>query len=101
MQLYDESDSNKDVICFIFFPQGAVESIAMKTPKERTAMFEQISRSGELAEEYEQKRAAMMKAEDETNFAAHRKKVGIDVFTFDGCQIMWAKKAWRWMCIGI
>eukprot|EP00117_Sycon_ciliatum_P043766 scpid25552/ scgid31647/ Structural maintenance of chromosomes protein 1A len=57
---------------FLVF-QGAVESIAMKTPKERTAMFEQISRSNELAEEYEQKRLAMIKAEEETAFALQRK----------------------------
>ena len=33
--------------------QGAVESIAMKNPKERTALFEEISGSGALSEEYE------------------------------------------------
>jgi len=38
---------------FLIF-QGQVESIAMKTPKEFTAMFEELSRSGELREEYEQ-----------------------------------------------
>ena len=32
---------------------GAVESIAMKNPKERTALFEEISGSGALSEEYE------------------------------------------------
>merc|ERR1712241_158048 len=58
---------------FLVF-QGAVESIAMKTPKERTAMFEKISGSGELAEEYEKKKAEMLKAEDETTFALHKKK---------------------------
>src|SRR6185437_8648750 len=35
---------------FLIF-QGQVESIAMKTPKEFTAMFEELSRSGELREE--------------------------------------------------
>lgn len=32
---------------FLVF-QGAVESIAMKNPKERTVLFEEISRSGEF-----------------------------------------------------
>jgi len=58
---------------FLVF-QGAVESIAMKTPKERTAMFEKISGSGELAEEYTQKKLAMAKAEEETTFSLHKKK---------------------------
>ena len=62
-------------LCPGFGLQGAVESIAMKTPKERTAMFEQISRSNELAEEYEQKRLAMVKAEEDTSFALQKKNV--------------------------
>jgi len=37
---------------FLVF-QGAVESIAMKNPKERTALFEEISNSGSLKTEYE------------------------------------------------
>lgn len=37
---------------FLVF-QGAVESIAMKNPKERTALFEEISNSGALKAEYE------------------------------------------------
>ncbi|EDO49596.1 predicted protein [Nematostella vectensis] len=53
---------------------GTVESIAMKTPKERTAMFEKISRSGELADSYEKKKAEMQKAEEETSFNYHKKK---------------------------
>ena len=55
--------------------QGAVESIAMKTPKERTHLFEEISRSGELAKEYEKKKEAMLKANELTNFSYHKRKV--------------------------
>ncbi|XP_078596279.1 structural maintenance of chromosomes protein 1A-like [Branchiostoma floridae x Branchiostoma japonicum] len=58
---------------FLVF-QGAVESIAMKNPKERTAMFEEISRSGELTEEYAKKRAEMLKAEEDTSFSYQKKK---------------------------
>ncbi|TKS77573.1 Structural maintenance of chromosomes protein 1A [Collichthys lucidus] len=47
---------------FLVF-QGAVESIAMKNPKERTALFEEISRSGELAQEYDRRKKEMVKAE--------------------------------------
>lgn len=58
---------------FLVF-QGTVESIAMKTPKERTQMFEKISRSGELADDYEKKKIEMQKAEEETSFNYHKKK---------------------------
>lgn len=58
---------------FLVF-QGAVESIAMKNPKERTQLFEEISRSGELAAEYERRKREMMKAEEDTQFNYHRKK---------------------------
>ncbi|XP_078369218.1 structural maintenance of chromosomes protein 1A-like [Oculina patagonica] len=58
---------------FLVF-QGTVESIAMKTPKERTQMFEKISRSGELADDYEKKKVEMQKAEEETSFNYHKKK---------------------------
>lgn len=54
--------------------QGAVESIAMKNPKERTALFEEISRSGELAQEYDKRKKEMVKAEEDTQFNYHRKK---------------------------
>uniref|UniRef100_A0A8C3KMU8 Structural maintenance of chromosomes 1A n=1 Tax=Calidris pygmaea TaxID=425635 RepID=A0A8C3KMU8_9CHAR len=57
-----------------FPPQGAVESIAMKNPKERTALFEEISRSGELAQEYDKRKKEMVKAEEDTQFNYHRKK---------------------------
>lgn len=47
----------------------------MKTPKERTQLFEEISRSGELAKEYETKKEAMLKANELTAFSYHKKKV--------------------------
>lgn len=58
---------------FLVF-QGTVESIAMKNAKERTAMFEEISRSGELKEEYDKAKAEMLKAEEDTQFNYHKKK---------------------------
>ena len=58
---------------FLVF-QGAVESIAMKTPKERTDLFEQISRSDELKEDYEQLKEEMIKAQEDTNFSYHKRK---------------------------
>ncbi len=57
-----------------FVVQGAVESIAMKNPKERTTLFEEISRSGELAQEYDRRKKEMVKAEEDTQFNYHRKK---------------------------
>ena len=47
----------------------------MKNPKERTQLFEEISHSGELAEEYERCKAEMTKSQDETNFTFQKKKV--------------------------
>ncbi|UJR31961.1 hypothetical protein I4U23_019434 [Adineta vaga] len=61
---------------FLIF-QGQVESIAMKTPKEFTAMFEEISRSGELREEYEQAKLEKNKAEQDTH-ANFQKKKGVE-----------------------
>lgn len=46
----------------------------MKNPKERTALFEEISRSGELAQEYDRRKKEMVKAEEDTQFNYHRKK---------------------------
>lgn len=62
------------VFFLLIFLQGAVESIAMKNPKERTALFEEISRSGELAQEYDRRKKEMVKAEEDTQFNYHRKK---------------------------
>merc|ERR1719414_2475729 len=58
---------------FLVF-QGAVESIAMKNPKERTALFEEISGSGALKEEYEKNKAEMISAEEETQHTYQKKK---------------------------
>ncbi|XP_069719730.1 structural maintenance of chromosomes protein 1B [Phaenicophaeus curvirostris] len=58
--------------CLIF--QGTVESIAMKKPKERTQLFEQISNSWEFAEEYEQKKKKMKQAEEDAQFNYNKKK---------------------------
>ncbi|NXM75456.1 SMC1B protein, partial [Serilophus lunatus] len=58
--------------CLIF--QGTVESIAMKKPKERTQLFEQISNSWEYAAEYEQKKEKMRKAEENAQFHYNKKK---------------------------
>lgn len=56
------------------FHQGEVESIAVKKPKERTQLFEQISNSSELAEEYEQKKKKMLQAEEDAQFCYNKRK---------------------------
>uniref|UniRef100_A0AAY4CCY7 Structural maintenance of chromosomes protein n=1 Tax=Denticeps clupeoides TaxID=299321 RepID=A0AAY4CCY7_9TELE len=61
--------------CLVF--QGAVETIAMKNAKERTKMFERISSSVDLAEEYNTKHAALMKAKEETQFNFNRKRSAV------------------------
>ncbi|XP_035827369.1 structural maintenance of chromosomes protein 1A [Aplysia californica] len=58
---------------FLVF-QGTVESIAMKNAKERTVMFEDICKSGEMKEEYERAKAEMLKAEEDTQFNLNKKK---------------------------
>lgn len=58
---------------FLVF-QGAVENIAMKNPKERTVLFEEISGSGSLKEEYDRLKAEMLKAEEDTQFTLQKKK---------------------------
>ncbi|UYV72661.1 SMC1B, partial [Cordylochernes scorpioides] len=58
---------------FLVF-QGAVESIAMKSPKERTLLFEEISHSSENKEEYDRLRSEMIKAEEDTQFTYQKKK---------------------------
>ncbi|XP_039290651.1 LOW QUALITY PROTEIN: structural maintenance of chromosomes protein 1A [Nilaparvata lugens] len=58
---------------FLVF-QGAVESIAMKNPKERTALFEEISGSGALKEDYDRLKSEMLKAEEETNYSYLKKR---------------------------
>uniref|UniRef100_A0A2I3HCK4 Structural maintenance of chromosomes 1B n=1 Tax=Nomascus leucogenys TaxID=61853 RepID=A0A2I3HCK4_NOMLE len=58
--------------CLVF--QGTVESIAMKKPKERTQFFEEISSSGELIGEYEEKKRKLQKAEEDAQFNFNKKK---------------------------
>ena len=58
---------------FLIF-QGQVESIAMKTPKELTAMFEELSRSADLRDEYERARQEKGKAEQDTHVNFQKKK---------------------------
>lgn len=54
--------------------QGAVESIAMKNAKERTALFEEISGSGLLKDEYNKLKQEVNMAEEETQFTYQKKK---------------------------
>nr|XP_040132773.1 structural maintenance of chromosomes protein 1B isoform X2 [Ictidomys tridecemlineatus] len=58
--------------CLVF--QGTVESISMKKPKERTQFFEEISTSGELIGEYEEKKRRLQKAEEDAQFNFNKKK---------------------------
>ncbi|XP_060632142.2 structural maintenance of chromosomes protein 1B isoform X1 [Anolis sagrei] len=58
--------------CLVF--QGEVETIAMKKPKERTQLLEEISHSGELAAEYAEKKKRLQKAEEEAQFSYNKKK---------------------------
>lgn len=58
---------------FLVF-QGAVESIAMKNAKERTALFEEISGSGLLKDDYNRLKIEMQHAEEETQFTYQKKK---------------------------
>lgn len=58
---------------FLVF-QGAVENIAMKNAKERTALFEEISGSGLLKDEYNRLKYEMQQAEEETQFTYQKKR---------------------------
>lgn len=58
---------------FLVF-QGAVENIAMKNAKERTQLFEEISNSGLLKEEYNTLKQDMLSAEEETQYTYQKKK---------------------------
>lgn len=46
----------------------------MKNPKERTALFEEISHSGDKKEEYDRLKNEMLKAEEDTQFSYQKKK---------------------------
>ncbi|KAK2880477.1 structural maintenance of chromosomes protein 1B [Channa argus] len=63
---------NKAQNCLVF--QGAVESIALKDPKERTKMFEFISQSKDYSAEYDKKKDALIKAKEDTQFHFNKKK---------------------------
>jgi structural maintenance of chromosome 1 len=54
--------------------QGAVESIAMKNPREITALFEEISRSNEFKEDYVNKKVRMDRSEEELHHMYVKKK---------------------------
>ncbi|CAB3408526.1 unnamed protein product [Caenorhabditis bovis] len=54
--------------------QGAIESIAMKNPKERTQLFEELSRSQEFQHEYERLKLEMTKAEDDTQTNMNKRR---------------------------
>ncbi|XP_008590634.1 PREDICTED: structural maintenance of chromosomes protein 1B-like, partial [Galeopterus variegatus] len=58
--------------CLVF--QESVESISMKKPKERTQFFEEISSSGELIGDYEEKKRKLQKAEEDAQFNFNKKK---------------------------
>ncbi|XP_059967769.1 structural maintenance of chromosomes protein 1B isoform X2 [Mesoplodon densirostris] len=58
--------------CLVF--QGTVESISVKKPKERTQFFEEISTSGALIREYEEKKRKLQKAEEDAQFNFNKKK---------------------------
>merc|ERR1719193_464917 len=73
MKALEEVGINTKAKNFLVF-QGAVESIAMKNPKERTALFEEISGSGALKEDYEKAKNEMSKAEEETKMTYQKKK---------------------------
>lgn len=54
--------------------QGAVESIAMKNPREITALFEEISRSNEYKEDYVNRKVRMDRSEEELHHMYVKKK---------------------------
>ncbi|XP_023666114.2 structural maintenance of chromosomes protein 1B isoform X2 [Paramormyrops kingsleyae] len=58
--------------CLVF--QGTVESIAMKSAKEMSRVFERISGSLELADEYVQAKEALLRAKEDTQFHFKKKK---------------------------
>ena len=46
----------------------------MKNPKQRTALFEEISGSGALKDDYDRLKAELLKAEEDTQFTLQKKK---------------------------
>uniref|UniRef100_A0A8B9HUX9 Structural maintenance of chromosomes protein 1A n=1 Tax=Astyanax mexicanus TaxID=7994 RepID=A0A8B9HUX9_ASTMX len=51
-----------------------ISGVNCKLFQVQTALFEEISRSGELAQEYDRRKKEMVKAEEDTQFNYHRKK---------------------------
>lgn len=64
---------NVDTRNFLVF-QGDVESIASKSPKELTDLMETISGSAALKQEYNEKKAAKIEAEEHTIFNFQKKR---------------------------
>ncbi|XP_030637388.1 structural maintenance of chromosomes protein 1B [Chanos chanos] len=58
--------------CLVF--QGTVESIAMMNTKDRTKMFERISNSLDLVNEYDSSLAALQRAKEDAQFCFNRKR---------------------------
>uniref|UniRef100_A0A914ZAR2 Structural maintenance of chromosomes protein n=1 Tax=Panagrolaimus superbus TaxID=310955 RepID=A0A914ZAR2_9BILA len=54
--------------------QGAVEQIAMKSPKEITQIFEELSKSGELSTDYNKLKAEMEKLKKDTHFNLQKRR---------------------------
>uniref|UniRef100_A0A915ATD7 Structural maintenance of chromosomes protein n=4 Tax=Ascarididae TaxID=6250 RepID=A0A915ATD7_PARUN len=54
--------------------QGQVEQIAMRNPKERTQLFEEISRSCEYQADYDRLKAEMIKAEEDAAFNLNKRR---------------------------
>ncbi len=54
--------------------QGDVESIASKSPKELTGLFEQISGSEDLKKDYEELEVQKARAEEKTVFNYQKKR---------------------------
>ncbi|KAK0400039.1 hypothetical protein QR680_003319 [Steinernema hermaphroditum] len=54
--------------------QGRVESVAMKNPKERTQMFEELSRSNEYQNDYVKLKAEVTKAENDAHVNMNKRR---------------------------
>ncbi|CAJ0567096.1 unnamed protein product, partial [Mesorhabditis spiculigera] len=54
--------------------QGQIEQVAMKNPKERTALFEEISRSCEFQSEYDKLKHDLTKAEEDTQLNMNKRR---------------------------
>ncbi|VDM55213.1 unnamed protein product [Angiostrongylus costaricensis] len=57
--------SDHSFASYLISRSGQIEAIAMKSPKQRAALIEEISRSGELREEYDRLKAKLQEAEDD------------------------------------